>query len=54
MIYSELIRELEYWKSVSGEDDPEIVVVYNEDPFEISFIDSSEGLDNERAIGLIV
>ena len=53
MRYSKLIRELEYWKSVSGEDDPEVVIVYDDDPFEIAFIEPSEGLDNERAIGLI-
>lgn len=54
MKYSEIIKELEYWKEISGEDDPEVVVVYDEDPFEIAIIEPSEGLDNERAIGLVV
>lgn len=54
MKYSELIKELEYWKSISGEDDPEVVVVDNKDPFEIDIIEPAEGLDNERAIGLFV
>ena len=26
MKYSKIIKELEYWKSVSGEKDPEVVV----------------------------
>jgi hypothetical protein len=26
MKYNELIKELEYWKSISGEENPEIVV----------------------------
>lgn len=26
MRYSEIIKELEYWKSVSGEEDPKVVV----------------------------
>ena len=26
MKYSEIIKELEYWKSISGEEDPEVVV----------------------------
>ena len=26
MKYSELIKELEYWKSISGEEDPNVIV----------------------------
>lgn len=26
MKYSEIVKELEYWKSISGEEDPEVVV----------------------------
>jgi hypothetical protein len=26
MKYSEIVKELEYWKSVSGEENPEVVV----------------------------
>jgi hypothetical protein len=54
MKYLEIIKELEYWKSISDEEDPEIVVVYDDEPFEIAFIGPSEGLDNEQAIGLTV
>ena len=54
MKYSELIKELDYWKEISGEEDPEVVVIYDENPFEIALIEPSEGLDNERAIGLFV
>ena len=54
MKYSDLIKELDYWKSISGEEDPEVVIVYDEEPYEIAFIEPSEGLDNERAIGLTV
>lgn len=54
MKYSDLIKELEYWKKISGEEDPEVVVVYDEEPYEIAFVEPSEGLDNDRAIGLTV
>lgn len=41
MRYSELIRELEYWKSISGEDDPEVVVAdsHTSDEFPIKKIE---------------
>ena len=54
MKYSELIKELNYWKEISGEEDPEIVVVYDNEPYEIAIIEPSEGLDNDRSIGLTV
>lgn len=54
MIYSELIKELDYWKKFSGEEDPEVVVIYDNEPFEIAFIEPSTGLDDNRVIGLIV
>lgn len=54
MKYSEIIKELEYWKEISGEEDPEVVVVYDDEPYEIAIIEPSEGLDNKRAIGLTV
>ncbi len=54
MKYSEIIKELEFWKEISGEEDPEVVVVYDENPFEIAIIEPSNGLGNKRAIGLIV
>lgn len=54
MRYSELIKELEYWKAISEEEDPEIVVVdgIEEDVFIISSINPATGIDDERAIGI--
>ena len=53
MKYSELIKELEYWKRISDEDDPEIVV--NDEPysFEIEIVQPVRGIENNRAIGLL-
>ena len=53
MKYSELIRELEYWKRISDEEDPEIVV--NDEPYsyEIDSIQPVIGIENSRAIGII-
>ena len=53
MKYSELIRELEYWKRISEEEDPEIVV--NDEPYsyEIEYIQPVKGVENSRAIGII-
>lgn len=55
MKYSELIKELEYWKAISGEDDPEIVICdeeVNEYPIEIESITPVKGIDNAVAIGI--
>lgn len=54
MKYSELIKELDCWKEISGEEDPEVVLVYDDEPYEIAIVEPSEGLDNERAIGLVL
>lgn len=53
MKYSELIKELEYWKRISDEKDPEIVV--NDVPisYEIISVQPVVGLENKRAIGII-
>lgn len=53
MKYSELIKELEYWKEISDEEDPEIVV--NDEPYsyEIDHVQPVEGVENDRAIGII-
>ena len=53
MKYSELIKELEYWKRISGEEDPEVVV--NDEPYsyEIEHIQPVKGVENNRAIGLV-
>lgn len=52
MKYSELIKELEYWKKISEEEDPEVVLNYDDEPYEIALVEASEGIENERAIGL--
>lgn len=53
MKYSELIRELNYWKEISDEEDPEVVV--NDVPYsyEIDSIQPVGGVENYRAIGII-
>ena len=56
MRYSKLIKELEYWKAISEEEDPEIVAVDGssvvEDIFIISSINPATGIDDKRAIGI--
>jgi hypothetical protein len=53
MKYSELISKLEYWKRISEEDDPEVVI--NDEPYsyEITNIQPVIGIENNRAIGII-
>ena len=53
MRYSELIRELDYWKRISDEEDPEVVI--NDVPYsyEITDIQPVIGIENNRAIGII-
>ena len=53
MKYSELIKELEYWKEISGEEDPEVVVNDTPYSYEIDFIQPVKGVENSRAIGII-
>ena len=53
MKYSELIRELEYWKRISGEDDPEVVVNDSPYSYEIDVIQPVKGVENSRAIGIL-
>ena len=53
MKYSELIKELEYWKSISGEDDPEIVTNDDSYSYGIDSVQPVEGIENNRAIGII-
>ena len=54
MKYSKLIEELEYWKRISEEEDPEIVI--NDVPYsyEIDSIQPVIGKENPRAIGIIM
>ena len=53
MKYSELLRELEYWKRISDEEDPEIVVNDTPYSYEIDSIQPVTGIENYRAIGII-
>ena len=54
MKYSEIIKELEYWKSISGEEDPEVVVNDTPYSYEIDSIQPVIGKENPRAIGIIM
>lgn len=53
MKYSKLISELEYWKRISGEDDPEVVANDTPYSYEIVSIQPVVGIDNARAIGIL-
>lgn len=53
MKYKEFIKELEYWKRTSDEDNPEIVVNDSPYSYEINNIQPVIGIENNRAIGLI-
>ena len=53
MKYSELISELEYWKRISDEDDPEIVINMDVYSYEIDSIQPVKGIKNNKAIGII-
>ena len=53
MRYSELIKELDYWKRLTDEEDPEIVI--NDVPYsyEIVSVQPVKGILDFKAIGLI-
>lgn len=53
MRYKELIKELEYWKEISDEEDPEIVI--NTIPYshEIDSIQPVKGIEDEKALGIL-
>ena len=53
MKYSELIEELEYWKRVSDQEDPEVVINDTPYSYEITSIQPVIGIENNRAIGII-
>ena len=53
MKYSELIRELNYWKEISGEEDPEVVVNTPPYSYEIDRVQPVRGVEDERAIGIL-
>ena len=53
MRYSKLLKELEYWKRLSDEDDPEVVVNNTPYSYEIDHIQPVLGLEHSRAIGII-
>lgn len=53
MKYYELLRELDYWKRMSGEEDPEVVVNNNPYSYEIDMVQPVIGIENNRAIGIL-
>ena len=53
MKYSELIAELEYWRSASYEEDPEIVISDDSHSYEIIAVEPAKGVKYYSAIGLI-
>jgi hypothetical protein len=53
MKYSEFIEELDYWKRISGEEDPEIVINDTPYSYEVISIQPVVGVENNRAIGII-
>ena len=53
MKYSELIRELKYWKEISDEEDPEVVVNLSPYSYKIESVQPVRGKENERAIGIL-
>ena len=53
MRYSELIKELEYWKEISDEEDPEIVTNDTPYSYEIVGVQPVKGIENNKAIGIL-
>ena len=55
MKYSELVKQLEYWKKISGEIDPEITIYSTayESSIEIDEIKPVVGIYNDTAIGIV-
>ena len=53
MKYSELIRELNYLKEISGKEDPEVVVNNPPHSYEIDRVQPVRGVENDRAIGIL-
>lgn len=53
MKYSRLIKDLEYWKKISGEEDPEVVVNRPPYSYKIDLIQPVGGIENDKAIGII-
>lgn len=53
MKYSKLIQEFEYWKRISEEEDPEIVINVIPYSYKIDSVQPVKGVENEKAIGII-
>ena len=53
MKYSELISELEYWKRISEEKNPKVVINYVTYSYTINSVQPVKGIKNKRAIGII-
>ena len=56
MRYNKLIKELEYWKDISGQANPEVVINLNDSitTLEIEDVSPSSGIEEAVSIGLIV
>lgn len=53
MKYSQLIKDLEYWKRISNEEDPEVVVNKPPYSYKIDLVQPVKGIKDEKAIGII-
>ena len=53
MKYSELIHQLEYWKRIFDENDPEIVINVNAHSYEIDSVQPVKGRENDKALGIL-
>jgi len=53
MKYTELISELNYWKEMIGEEDPEIVINTSPCSYKIDLIQPVKGIQNNKAIEII-
>lgn len=53
MRYSELIRELNYWKDMMDKEDPEIVINDNPYSYEVIKIQPVKGIGDIKAIGIV-
>lgn len=53
MKYKELIQELEYWKDIIGEENPEVVINTPPHSYIMDGIRPVKGVKNIKAIGII-
>ena len=53
MKYSELIRELDFWKELMDDEDPEVVINSVPTSYKIINVQPVMGIENRKAIGVI-